>query len=136
MEEEYPLLHDLRMTYLAAGGCQDDWDDVVHGLHHPQWALDWLDCASPSHAKRLEDLGTASLAAGNLIEYEVRETETGVVSGLAVAQIEVFRYSRNQISLEVKHLASTSSDYTDWATYPLPAPPLRRLVGSMLASSE
>ena len=117
MEEEFPLLHDLRMTYLTSGGCQDDWDDLVHGLHHPQWALDWLDSSSPSHAKRLEDLAPISLAAGNLIEYEVRESESGVVTGVAVAVIQVFRSSRSQISLEVKHIASTANDYSDWASY-------------------
>ena len=117
LEADYPLLGDLRETFLAAGGLQEDWDDLVHGLHHPQWALDWTDSSSPSHAKRLEDLGVSSLAAGNLIEYEVRETSNGSVTGLAIGLIKVYRHSRGHVSLEIKHLASTDDEFNDWAAY-------------------
>lgn len=117
LETDYPLLGDLRETFLAAGGLQEDWDDLVHGLHHPQWALDWTDSSSPSHAKRLEDLGASSLAAGNLIEYEVRETSNGSVTGLAIGLIKVYRQSRGHISLEIKHLSSTDDEFSDWAAY-------------------
>ena len=117
MEDEYPLLHDLRMSYLTSGGRQDDWDDLVHGLHYPQWAMEWMDSSNPNHSKKLEDLGSNSLAAGNLIEYEIRDLETGVTSGLAVAAIEVYRLSRGHVSVEVKHLSSTDDQYADWASY-------------------
>ena len=117
MEEEFPLLHDIRMSYLTSGGRQDDWDDLVHGLHHPQWAMDWMDSSSPSHAKRLDDLGARSLAAGNLIEYEIRDLESGTTSGVAVAAIEAFRVSRGQVSLEVRHLCTTDDQYEVWANY-------------------
>ena len=117
MEEEFPILADLRHAYLDAGGGEEDWQELVHGLHHPQWALHWMDSGDAEHSKRLDELGLKSLSAGNIIEYEVREIETGTVCGLALGLIKVYRHSRSQTSLEVRHLTSTDPHYSDWASY-------------------
>ena len=117
MEDDYPLLGDLRESYLAAGGEQEDWDDLVHGLHHSQAALEWSDTRMVDHSKRLEDLGVKSLAAGNLIEYEVRETDHGAPTGVAIGLIRSYRNSKSQVSLEIKHVTSTDSQFNDWAAY-------------------
>ena len=117
MEDDYPLLGDLREAYLAAGGEQEDWDDLVHGLHHSQAALEWTDTSMIDHSKRLEDLGVKSLAAGNLIEYEVRETDHGAPTGVAIGLIKSYRCSKSQVSLEIKHVTSTDSQFNDWAAY-------------------
>ena len=117
MEDDYPLLGDLRESYLAAGGEQEDWDDLVHGLHHSQAALEWTDTSMVDHSKRLEELGVKSLAAGNLIEYEVRETDHGAPTGVAIGLIRSYRNSKSQVSLEIKHVTSTDSQFNDWAAY-------------------
>lgn len=117
MEEEFPILADLRHAYLDAGGGEEDWQELVHGLHHPQWALHWMDSGDAEHSKRLDELGLKSLSAGNIIEYEVREIETGTVCGLALGLIKVYRHSRSQTSLEVRHLTSTDPHYGDWSSY-------------------
>lgn len=117
MEDDYPLLGDLRESYLAAGGEQEDWDDLVHGLHHSQMALEWTDFTMVDHSKRLEELGVKSLAAGNLIEYEVRETDQGAPTGVAIGLIKAYRNSKGQVSLEIKHVTSTDSQFNDWAGY-------------------
>ena len=117
MEEEFPMLADLRHAYLDAGGGEEDWQELVHGLHHPQWALQWMSSDQADHSKRLEELGLKSLSAGNMIEYEVRENETGTVCGLALGVIKVYRHSRSHTSLEVRHVASTDPHYSDWASF-------------------
>ena len=122
LEDAHPLVGEVREAYLANGGSNDEWIDILTRPTLPRWAREWFKAGEPETLKQFDMLVSNYLDKYELIEYAVRD-DTGALTGYAVASVVETKTSRTHLSLKVKHLQSNDLDFDNWASFHLGADP-------------
>ena len=118
VEEAHPLVGEIREAYLAGGGSEAEWTDIMSRPTLPGWAKEWFKAGEPDTLKHFDLLLKNYLVKYELIEYAVRDDE-GTLTGYAVASVVEVKTQKNQLSLAVKHLHSNDHQFHGWAGFHL-----------------
>lgn len=114
LEDAVPSVAQLHRDFVAEGGSEAEWIDVMNRPSLESWARKWFKAGEPEANKQIEELAGKYFIPNELIEYIVRDDDNRV-TGYALGAIKEARIYRSQISLKVRHIHSNDPQFDNWA---------------------
>ena len=104
MSSAAELLDDLRESFLAGGGTDADWRDLVSRPNLPDWTVNWNSCADNGFSDKLTEMARYYMKPRTLVEVEVKDADEQQVRGVAILQLKEMKNPKSQwaAKLQVK----------------------------------
>lgn len=108
------LVIELKDAFLGGNGSPEEWEEITTRPELPTWAVHWMHGDDEERKDQLDELFQYYMVPFTLIEMEILD-DHGISSGRALVWVIEAKVTASQHAAKVWFLASTETQFDDWA---------------------